>query len=178
MISNQECEEWKDVPGFGDHYMASSLGRIMSKARIVHKRHSSGVMMHQSYQASVLSPSTDSEGYMRVHISVDGMKHTVSVHKMVLLAFDGPPASSDLEACHNDNNPSNNRPGNLRWDTHLENNRDRHRAGHYATGRDHAMAKFTTDEIIAFRTMTWQQAKSCGVSKTHFYRIRNGRIAA
>jgi hypothetical protein len=28
-------EQWKDVPGFGDNYQASTLGRVRAKDRVV-----------------------------------------------------------------------------------------------------------------------------------------------
>lgn len=45
------------------------------------------------------------------------------VARMVLGAFHGP-CPPGLECCHNDGNPLNNRPGNLRWDTHASNMKD------------------------------------------------------
>lgn len=37
------------------------------------------------------------------------------------------PCPEWMEVCHNDWNPANNHPDNLRYDTHSENNKDRHR---------------------------------------------------
>lgn len=50
------------------------------------------------------------------------------VHHLVLEAFVGP-RPPGLECCHNDGNSMNNKPGNLRWDTHQANMEDlkRHR---------------------------------------------------
>lgn len=168
-------EVWKDVIGFGGHYMASSFGRIMTKRReVVRKNPSSGAMCVFVYKARILSPTkSDKYGHLTVHIGVDGKKSVVGIHRLVLLAFTGPPLDGQ-EACHNDGNAGNNRPENLRWDTHYNNNRDRHRHGRYATGERHPMAKFSDELIAKIRadgTGYAEAAKQYGISRTHAHRL-------
>lgn len=170
-------EVWKDVPGFGGHYMASTHGRVKSKSRTVFKRNQHGGISEQHYKEKILtSKPYGKNGYCRLHLSVDGNKITVPTHHMILLAFDGP-RPDGMEGCHSDNDPSNNRPDNLRWDTHHENNQDRKRAGHYATGEHHPMAKITKSvaEAIALADAhTDEICRRYGVSKNTVLRIKSG----
>lgn len=53
-----ESEEWRDIPGFGDHYQASNLGRIRAKARVVTKFYPSyGRSVNHPYAARILKLS-------------------------------------------------------------------------------------------------------------------------
>lgn len=139
-------EIWKDVPGFGDHYQASSLGRIRVKDRVIEKRTKWGGTMKQFYPGKELS-LINNKGYRMVRIGFEGKKINVSAHAMVLLAFHGPKPDG-YEACHNNGDPADNRPENLRWDTHLSNNRDRKRHGNYQDGERHPMAKITDQQAL------------------------------
>lgn len=50
------------------------------------------------------------------------------VHRLVLETFIGP-CPEEMECCHNDGNPQNNKLVNLRWDTPTNNNRDKIKHG-------------------------------------------------
>lgn len=63
------------------------------------------------------------KGYMSVSLTHEDVRKTISVHRLVLMAFVGP-CPSGMEACHNDGDPSNNSLSNLRWDTHKNNMAD------------------------------------------------------
>jgi hypothetical protein len=135
-------EEWRDIPGYGNHYQASNLGNIRVKDRIVEKVCGfKGVKkpVKQFYKGRLLSLNkSDKYGHCSVHIGYDNKKVTVFVHKLVLLAFVGP-CPEGMECCHNNGIASDNRIENLRWDTHFNNNADRKRHGNYKTGKDHHM---------------------------------------
>lgn len=168
-------EEWRDIPGFGGHYMASTLGRIMTKERKVVRRHPSLMVDHEfTYKARVLNPTKPgSGGYLNVHLGVDKSKKLMRVHRLVLMAFKGMPMP-DQEGCHNDSNPANNAPSNLRWDTHINNNADRKARGMYATGEHHPMAKFSNELIAKLRAekIDYKDAvRIYGMSRTHAHRL-------
>ncbi len=166
------AERWKPIPGYGEHYMASNLGRIMSKERVVEKKHKCGRMIKQTYAARVLNPHvSDSEGHLSVHLGVDGQKFLRAVHRSVLQAFKGP-CPVGMEGCHRDGNGGNNKIRNLRWDTHFKNNQDRKRHGRYACGDKHHMAKFSNAQRRKIAKMTIKEALVFGASKTHYYRLR------
>jgi hypothetical protein len=65
------------------------------------------------------------KGYLKVNLDVGGKNVARCVHQLVLEAFVGPKPEGQ-EGCHfPDPDKSNNSVANLRWDTHLENVRDR-----------------------------------------------------
>jgi hypothetical protein len=172
-------EEWKDVPGFGDNYQASSLGRVRAKERVVYKYNwrADGIIKHR-YKQRVLSQNiADKWGHLSVHLGVDGRKFTVAVHRLVLFAFHGFPIDGQ-EACHNNGLAWCNRPSNLRWDTHAANNRDRVNHGTYAVGEKHPMAKIPEGiaKDIKYGSLTAiESARKHGVRYQHAWAIKTGR---
>ncbi len=171
-------EIWKPIPGYGGHYLASSLGRIMTKERLVEKRHRTGKIMVQRYRARILSPSPDKNGYLSVSIGFNNKTMNLRVHRGVLEAFVGP-CPSGMECCHGDGNPPNNRVENLRWGTPVENAQDRKMHGNYAAGQDHPMAKLSDDDVRAIladpRSM-YKIARDYGVAGTAIFKIKNREI--
>lgn len=172
-MENQE--KWKEVPGFGGHYEASSHGRIRSKDRIVIKRHRDGEMMRQFYPSAILNPNVgDKVGHLKVHLGVDGKRIGIAVHRLVLLAFIGP-CPPGMEACHNNGIADDNRPSNLRWDTHYNNNQDRKTHGTYTRGEAHPMAKLTKEQVLGIRDGTISKAEALGnlgISNSQHHRIK------
>lgn len=171
-------EIWKAIPGFGGHYEASTLGRIRSKDRVILKRdRHSGALMKQIYKGRVLRCSKGGNiDHLYAHLGVDGKKIRIAAHRLVLFAFKGAPEDGQ-EACHNNGIAQDNRPENLRWDTHYENNQDRRAHGTYPSGDEHHMAKFDEAVIreIYERQITAKEAmKKYGISLTHVYRVRAG----
>lgn len=172
-------EIWKPIPGFGDHYEASSLGRIRVRARTVIKPHSrTGRPVAYRYPAKVLRPSKSTkQGHLSVTLAVDGTNYNQSVHRLVLLAFDGP-CPEGMEGCHNNGIAWDNRIANLRWDTHAANNGDRKFHGTYLLGEDHKMAKLTeiqVREILASSLHYEEVAVRYGISRTQAHRICRGQ---
>ncbi|MFM0130039.1 NUMOD4 motif-containing HNH endonuclease [Paraburkholderia sediminicola] len=106
-----DIEEWRDVTGYEGIYQASNMGRV--------RRLQKGEPSKEA-----LSPGYNSKGYPHVTLSVGGVKRTIDVHTLVLMAFSGP-RPPGMEACHYpDNDPANNRLSNLRWGTHTANMMD------------------------------------------------------
>lgn len=62
------------------------------------------------------------------HLAVDLPIGRRYVHRLVLETFVGP-RPEGMEACHNNGDPTDNRLGNLRWDTRSENVKDAVRHG-------------------------------------------------
>ena len=179
MENNLKGEIWKPVPGYGNHYEASNLGRVRVKDRIVERlHHRSQKIEKHYYKGRLLSPNVISRlGHLAVHIGVNGEKFSVCVHKLVLLAFHGMPKQGQ-ECCHNNGFAWCNRPGNLRWDTHLENNRDRLRHGTYYRGEDHHYATIKNETAMKIKysqLATSDAAKKYGVGYKKAWRIRTGQ---
>jgi hypothetical protein len=167
------AEQWKDVPGFGGHYQASSLGRVRSKARAVSKNHKCGRAIVQHYGERVLSPVDDGGGYLVVCLGVDGKQQSARVHTMVCAAWNGE-RPKGLFCCHSDGDSHNNRPENLRWDTPAANSADSLTHGTRVRGQKHSQAKFSPQLVarIVLGQIAYREASTLGVSKAHFYRLR------
>lgn len=117
-MSIQTCSEWKAIPGFED-YEVSNQGEVRSYRKI--NRYCEG----QCYLTPhLLKPAIDARGYRRVNLRCNGQTHSKKVAFLVLLAFVGP-LPSGMHGCHNNNNPSDDRLENLRYDTPRGNARDR-----------------------------------------------------
>lgn len=175
------AEIWRPIPGYGNHYEASDQGRIRVKDRYVEKRHNSGAIMRQFYPGRLLSPTRGSpQGHRKVHIGFDRKRIGVAVHRLVLLAFVGP-APVGTEACHNNGDASDNRPVNLRWDTHFENNQDRKRHGRYASGEAHHMAKLSATDVATLRALladgydSKELRRRFQISSSQLHRIKHGQ---
>lgn len=115
-------EEWKDVPGV-ESLMASSWGRVRLKPYSCATPF--GGVRHYNPKARtgrVMTKSTGREGAPKRHmIYYTGLNKSFIVARLVCAAFHGP-APADKPICmHLDEDPSNNKPENLRWGTQREN---------------------------------------------------------
>lgn len=102
-------EVWKDIQGFEGIYQVSSLGRVRSLDRVIHK-----LNVEQRMRGRILSPTNNGTGYMKVNLSKDGKAKLCFVHRLVVEAFI--PNSCKLSQInHIDENKSNNQVNNLEW---------------------------------------------------------------
>ena len=117
-------EQWRPVVGYEGWYEVSDEGRV--------RRVAPG---NGTQAGRVLNQIWD-KGYARVTLSRKGQSERRRVHRLVAEAFISHRPGNVV--CHNDGNPANNRVGNLRWDTQLENVRDTLRHGrHRSAGLTH-----------------------------------------
>lgn len=100
-------EIWKDVPGYEGQYRVSDAGNVLSYRRCAEGR--------------PLRPGRMPMGHLSVAL---GRGNSQCVHKLVLLAFVGPPPPGH-ECRHLNGIPSDNRLVNLCWGTRSENLRDK-----------------------------------------------------
>lgn len=108
-----DVEEWRDAV-YSD-YRVSSHGRVIGPSGKIFVRRPTG------------------KGYFQIEISASrsptGKPFRTGVHRIVALAFLGPPPTPKHEVAHGDGNPSNNNINNLRWATRKENKADSIRHG-------------------------------------------------
>ena len=131
--------EFRAIPGF-DGYEASSDGHIWSNKYREKRR---------------LSPGTKRNGYKHVNLSMGNKAKCYYVHRLVLLAFVGPPANSGMQACHGpDPDKGNNALCNLRWGTPLENTREKAAQGKQPYGAAAGGAKLTEEIVRKIRKMS------------------------
>lgn len=131
-------ERWLPVPGYEGFYEVSDHGRIRSLPR----KTITGMRGGQ-----ILQPWTRKDAHLMVAMSVRNSQKSYLLHRLIALAFIGPPPSPAHEVCHNDGDPANNVPGNLRWGTRSDNVFDSVRHGtNYWTSRTRCAKGHLYDE--------------------------------
>lgn len=120
-------EKWKPVVGWEGIYAVSDCGRVKSLPRWVRSRNRHGVMVCKR-RGMLLKPASEKYGHQRVCLTAHGNFKRYYVHQLVLTAFVGP-CPKGMECCHQDGNPKNNAPSNLRWDSRKANMEDSVRHG-------------------------------------------------
>jgi len=121
-------ERWLPIAGYEEQYEVSDLGRIRSLARLDARG--------RSLRERELSPRKTTRDHLSVALYRDGIRRDLQVHHLVLEAFIGP-RPDGMEGCHWNDDPSDNRLDNLRWDTRRANVLDSVRNG------SHSMANKT-----------------------------------
>lgn len=166
-------EEWRPSPGW-EHYETSNLGRV--------RRALTAPNTPGTRRGKVIKPCSN-EGYQIVGLRRDGRTEMTSVHRMVVLAFIGPPPSPDHVVAHWDGDPTNNRVENLRWATPSENNQDTLRHGRVPLGEANKASRLTREAVAeirrAYRPRKVSQqalADKFGVTQTTVSSVLRGRI--
>ncbi len=154
--------EWRTISSFPD-YEASSEGQI--RRRFPGRRQkSTRLLAHHPGSTS---------GHLKVHLWVDEKNKNLWVHRLVCEAFHGPQPSPAHEVAHWDGDAANNRPGNLRWATTVENQADRVRHGRTNRGSRNGQSLLTEQRVLDLRARLAKSPKSSGGK-----RIRKGALAA
>lgn len=89
---------------------------------------------------------TSTSGYPSVNLCSYGKWKQRLVHRLVLIAFDGPPKDGQ-EACHGEAGPLISELSNLRWGSRKENAQDRVRDGTALIGRQSARGTLTQEQV-------------------------------
>lgn len=158
------------MPGW-DAYQVSDLGRVQR----VHKGRRGGFV-------GLRVPYAGEYGHQWLALRQDGRKALFPVHRLVLLAFVGPPPSPRHQGAHNDGDAWNNVLSNLRWATQSENQMDRAQHGTSNRGERQHMARLTREQIPAIRSRIAAGetqaaiAKSLGVHRCTILAIKRGQI--
>ena len=114
-------EVWKDIPGYEGAYQASTLGRIRSVDRVITSKSKKGKAYKKHRKGRVLCPAPTHGGYLGVNL---GHYPHFTVHSLVALTFIGEKPEG-LEIRHINGNQKDNRPCNLAYGTHKENEADK-----------------------------------------------------
>lgn len=163
-----ESEVWKAVFGYPD-YEISSHGRI--------RRVKPGASSNAAVVGKVLKTTGAKQRYARVCLYRDGKPQYLSVHRLVLMTFVGPPPRPSDQGAHNDGNTKNNTLPNLRWALPAENSNDRIIHGTQPKGADHPLTTLTTEQVAAIRELRLLGATVPLISRaTRVCRSSVGRI--
>lgn len=148
-------ETWRPISGYLGAYEASSEGRVRSLTRVTDRG--------RKWKGRILTPATMSNGYQIVSLWRDGSQRSALVHRLVLLAFSGEPEEGQ-EARHLNGDRVDNRPENLKWGTHAENQLDQ-----VAHGNHHRAAKthcpqghpYSGDNLYAYPGKPHRMCRTC-----------------
>lgn len=98
---------WKIIDGMGGKIEISSEGQVRSNL---------------TKTPRILKAQVDSKGYLRIRVTINGIKKTIHVHRAVAKAFI--PNPDELpQVNHKDGNKANNAVNNLEWCTNKQNAR-------------------------------------------------------
>ena len=161
-------EIWANIPECDGTYQVSNLGNIKSLARWV----IGGNGKRQYVPERLLKPVRDTDGYYVVTIRPHNKKsRLMKVHRLVLLAFQGP---SNLMCCHSDGNRQNNCLENLRYGTAQDNADDRASHGQQvgAKGEKNGAAKLTEADVLRIK----EYLAEANLSKSHIAKLFNVAI--
>ncbi len=157
-------EIWKPVPSLP--LLASSFGNISSINRVTSHGH--------TRKGKVLSQIGRAYGHKVISTTIDGIKKTLYVHRLVLMAFQGMPPD-DMEACHRNGNASDNNPDNLYWSTHADNMADGVKHGTSCKGERQGRRKLTENQVKIIRKSTQSNqiiANEYGIHPNHVRAIK------
>lgn len=107
-------EEWRDVPGFEGLYLVSNYGKIKSYPRKCWN--GSGFFI---LKERIMKVQDNGKGYLQIMLNPGGAPKLFYVHRLVLLAFIGPP--NGLETNHKNGIKKDNTLWNLEYVTPSQN---------------------------------------------------------
>lgn len=170
-------EIWKPIVGYVGYYEVSNLGNVHGVTRTLSPDRLGRI---KRIAGKPLCEEVDKSGYVRVTLSMNGDIEKRLVHRSVLEAFVGP-CPDEMEGCHRDNNPGNNRLDNLKWDTRKANQADRVANGTSTKGSGNGRTSLLESDVASIKrdlqggSPQWQLAAKYGVSKSIISAISTGK---
>jgi hypothetical protein len=167
-------EEWREVET-ARTYEVSNLGRM--------RRRTDGLLRLLS--PSLRNTKAGASGrYFRLDLHDDeGHIRTVSVHRLVALAFHGKAPVPDLQVAHINGNSLDNRAENLTWATAKENTDHQYLHGTRLFGDDHPNTKICRYAMLLVHHLAHQEnwsvaqiSRVSDLSETSVARIVKGKL--
>lgn len=137
---------WADIPGWAGRYEVSTTGLVRSKDMLVPAA-GGGTALRKGRELTLVLKGGR---YMCVTLTAPGgVRKQCFIHDLVLLAFEGPKPEGQLVR-HLNGNCRDNRKGNLKYGTHMENMQDKAAHGS-AKGHKHPQARLTAAQVRYIR---------------------------
>lgn len=158
-------KKWRTILGY-EKYEVSDTGLIRCL-----------VQCGRLQQGTLLKQTINNPGYAVCSLSGKQFR----VHRLVCLAFNGPPTESKPLALHKDGNKNNNTPDNLYWGDTMDNQKDSTRHGTVAKGTKNGKSVLNEEKVGQIRSDTMegrskmQIAKDLGVSRGAVRDVLSGR---
>lgn len=153
-------EEWRDIKGC-EIYQVSSLGRVKSIRRTAKSKNGS----IRTVGEKILKPRKNKNGYLMVHLSNEGKKKNLYIHRLVADAFLENPYNLP-QVNHKDENTLNNRVENLEFCTQDYNNK-------YGTRTERTSKKVKCLETGFIYPSTIEVERKLGFSSANISRCCN-----
>lgn len=156
-------ENWKPVVGYEGLYEVSDHGNVRSVDRVTPHGH--------SLRGKIKKQVPDEQGRPRVFLHQENKSRTRRVCHLVLEAFVGPRLEG-MEACHWDDNCTNNHVENLRWGSRSENQVDRVRNGlNFNSNKTHCpMGHPLVQPNLVRSALPGRTCKACNRAKASLHR--------
>jgi hypothetical protein len=130
-----------------------------------------------------MSPKANKSGHLVIKVA----RRFWFVHRLVLLAFVGPPPKGAVARHFPDRDPANNRPENLLWGTPADNSKDMLAHGTQARGDRCHLHKLTPEDVRFIRSQRGAKtdkskltqkalAERFGMSVTGIQRVQYGEV--
>jgi len=165
-------EIWKHIEKLDNQYAVSTFGRVKSVNAVITK--SNGCTYTR--KSKIIKPQLR-DGYLRVRISLNGVKSTHSVHRLVAEAWiDNPKCKSEVN--HIDEDKSNNHISNLEWVTAKENVRHSFKIGKrlVASKQNKAKPVLNTNTGIFYKSLLDASKTIDSISYSGLQHQMNGTV--
>lgn len=143
-------EIWKNIDGYEGQYQVSNYGNVRGLERKVSNH--TGIL---TVKPKMLKQGKNHKGYPIVYLSKNNKQKTITVHRLVAIAFI-PKIENKPQVNHIDGDKTNNHVDNLEWCDNSENQIHAYRLGlNKVTGRAGKPKRpvlqidMTTNEVIA-----------------------------
>jgi hypothetical protein len=127
---------WTNIKGHDD-YSIDEFGEVKSS---------------KGKKEIILKAKINKDGYKIVTLCNNGIKHFISVHRLVALTFI-PNPNGFPQVNHIDGDTLNNHKSNLEWNTSKQDGENRIKRNATAKGEGHGRAKLTEKQVLEIRQL-------------------------